>query len=236
MARRRNPDGIDDEVIALSPNRLLATYSFICYVCYKGFTRDQNLAMHLKSHKLEGNLKRRVENGITRRVYVCPESTCKHHNRNQALGDITAIKRHYCRKHSNVKNWKCGNCSKLYAVEADVKAHVKKCKVEGTHSSYENIGEIHHDDEEDDQEKSSSLEDATESANGFILPPVAYDMTFNPILNDPDSDEVVKVYNEAVFSIIEIQARRLKEAPSLPPIPPYSHYYVPTFLSDQEME
>ncbi|XP_047326973.1 protein indeterminate-domain 12-like [Impatiens glandulifera] len=132
VTRTRNPPGTPDpdaEVISLSPNRLLSTHSFVCQVCYKGFQREQNLHLHLKSHNMDGNLRPRLDNGNRRRVYVCPERTCKHHHRSRALGDVTAIRRHYSRKHSNEKKWKCGKCSKLYAVEADLKAHMKKCKV-----------------------------------------------------------------------------------------------------------
>ncbi|KAJ6683347.1 hypothetical protein OIU85_007071 [Salix viminalis] len=47
-------------------------------------------------------------------------------NRFLALGDLTGIKKHFCRKHGE-KKWKCEKCSKRYAVQSDWKAHSKTC-------------------------------------------------------------------------------------------------------------
>lgn len=49
-----------------------------------------------------------------------------HHDPSRALGDLTGIKKHYCRKHGE-KKWKCEKCSKRYAVQSDWKAHSKTC-------------------------------------------------------------------------------------------------------------
>ncbi|XP_047329908.1 protein indeterminate-domain 13-like [Impatiens glandulifera] len=58
------------------------------------------------------------------KVFICPERSCKHHDPKQALGDITAIKKHYARKHGLEKNWKCPKCLKKYAEETDAKEHL----------------------------------------------------------------------------------------------------------------
>ncbi|KAF7805984.1 zinc finger protein MAGPIE [Senna tora] len=63
---------------------------------------------------------------IRKRVYVCPEKTCVHNHPSRALGDLTGIKKHFCRKHGE-KKWKCQKCSKRYAVQSDWKAHSKTC-------------------------------------------------------------------------------------------------------------
>ena len=63
---------------------------------------------------------------VKKRVYVCPEPTCVHHDPSRALGDLTGIKKHFCRKHGE-KKWKCDKCSKKYAVQSDWKAHSKIC-------------------------------------------------------------------------------------------------------------
>ncbi|XP_047327692.1 protein indeterminate-domain 7-like [Impatiens glandulifera] len=121
-----NPDP-DAEVIALSPKTLLATNRFVCEICNKGFQRDQNLQLHRRGHNLPWKLKQR-SNGRenSKRVYVCPETSCVHHHPSRALGDLTGIKKHYCRKHGE-KKWKCEKCSKIYAVQSDWKAHSKTC-------------------------------------------------------------------------------------------------------------
>ncbi|XP_022898208.1 protein indeterminate-domain 12-like isoform X1 [Olea europaea var. sylvestris] len=120
-----NPDP-DAEVIALSPKTLLATNRFVCEICSRGFQRDQNLQLHRRGHSLPWKLKQRDCKENKKRVYVCPEPTCVHSHPSRALGDLTGIKKHYCRKHGE-KKWKCEKCSKIYAVQSDWKAHSKTC-------------------------------------------------------------------------------------------------------------
>ncbi|CAJ2660653.1 unnamed protein product [Trifolium pratense] len=121
-----NPDP-DSEVIALSPKSLMTTNRFICEVCNKGFKRDQNLQLHRRGHNLPWKLKQRNPLEVIRRkVYVCPEKSCVHHEPSRALGDLTGIKKHFSRKHGE-KKWKCDKCSKKYAVQSDWKAHSKIC-------------------------------------------------------------------------------------------------------------
>ncbi|KAJ8510726.1 hypothetical protein OPV22_001160 [Ensete ventricosum] len=117
------------EVIALSPESLLATNRFVCEVCNKGFQREQNLQLHRRGHNLPWKLRLRSgeeEGKRRRRVYLCPEPTCAHHHPSRALGDLTGVKKHFCRKHGE-KRWKCNKCSKCYAVRSDLKAHSKTC-------------------------------------------------------------------------------------------------------------
>ncbi|KAG2568048.1 hypothetical protein PVAP13_7NG287500 [Panicum virgatum] len=107
--KRTLPDP-DAEVIALSPKTLLATNRFVCEVCNKGFQREQNLQLHRRGHNLPWKLKQKNPlQAQRRRVYLCPEPTCVHHDPSRALGDLT------------------GKCSKRYAVQSDWKAHSKIC-------------------------------------------------------------------------------------------------------------
>ncbi|CAJ1979337.1 unnamed protein product [Sphenostylis stenocarpa] len=117
----------DAEVVALSPKSLMATNRFICEICNKGFQRDQNLQLHRRGHNLPWKLKQRTnKDQVRKKVYVCPEKSCVHHDPSRALGDLTGIKKHYSRKHGE-KKWKCDKCSKKYAVQSDWKAHSKIC-------------------------------------------------------------------------------------------------------------
>ncbi|KAB5544921.1 hypothetical protein DKX38_013033 [Salix brachista] len=116
----------DAEVIALSPKTLMATNRFICEVCNKGFQREQNLQLHRRGHNLPWKLKQKTTKEVRRKVYLCPEPACVHHDPSRALGDLTGIKKHYSRKHGE-KKWKCEKCSKKYAVQSDWKAHSKTC-------------------------------------------------------------------------------------------------------------
>ncbi|XP_051142751.1 zinc finger protein MAGPIE-like [Andrographis paniculata] len=136
-----NPDP-DAQVVALSPESLLATNRYVCEICNKGFQREQNLQLHRRGHNLPWNLRNNnieeddddliTSNSRTtgtrkvKKAYVCPEPTCVHHHPSRALGDLTGIKKHFCRKHGE-KKWKCQRCSKLYAVRSDWKAHTKIC-------------------------------------------------------------------------------------------------------------
>ncbi|CAL5072902.1 unnamed protein product [Urochloa decumbens] len=127
--KKRNPPGNpnpDAEVVALSPRTLMATNRFVCEVCNKGFQREQNLQLHRRGHNLPWKLKQKDPNEARRWVYVCPEPRCVHHDPSRALGDLTGIKKHYCRKHGE-KKLKCDKCDKRYAVHSDWKAHSKIC-------------------------------------------------------------------------------------------------------------
>ncbi|KAJ4828495.1 hypothetical protein Tsubulata_012459, partial [Turnera subulata] len=95
-------------------------------ICNKGFQRDQNLQLHRRGHNLPWKLRQRTSTEVKKRVYICPEPTCVHHNPARALGDLTGIKKHFSRKHGE-KKWKCDKCSKKYAVQSDWKAHQKTC-------------------------------------------------------------------------------------------------------------
>ncbi|KAF3784549.1 Zinc finger protein MAGPIE [Nymphaea thermarum] len=127
--KKRNLPGTPDpdaEVIALSPRTLMATNRFVCEICNKGFQRDQNLQLHRRGHNLPWKLRQRSSKEVRKRVYICPEKTCVHHDPSRALGDLTGIKKHFSRKHGE-KKWKCEKCSKKYAVKSDWKAHTKTC-------------------------------------------------------------------------------------------------------------
>ncbi|EPS62199.1 zinc finger family protein, partial [Genlisea aurea] len=127
--RKRSLPGTPDpeaEVVALSPRSLMATNRFICEICNKGFQRDQNLQLHRRGHNLPWKLKQRSNKEVKKKVYICPEKSCVHHDPARALGDLTGIKKHFSRKHGE-KKWKCDKCSKKYAVQSDWKAHSKIC-------------------------------------------------------------------------------------------------------------
>ncbi|KAM1740770.1 hypothetical protein ACFX12_010972 [Malus domestica] len=135
--RKRRPAGTPDpdaEVVSLSPKTLLESDRYVCEICNQGFQRDQNLQMHRRRHKVPWKLLKREiaeDQVIKKRVFVCPEPSCLHHDPCHALGDLVGIKKHFRRKHSNHKQWVCGKCSKGYAVQSDYKAHLKTCGTRG---------------------------------------------------------------------------------------------------------
>ncbi|XP_042499935.1 zinc finger protein SHOOT GRAVITROPISM 5-like [Macadamia integrifolia] len=132
--RKRRPAGTPDpdaEVVSLSPKTLLESDRYVCEICNQGFQRDQNLQMHRRRHKVPWKLLKRETPEVRKRVFVCPEPSCLHHDPCHALGDLVGIKKHFRRKHSNHKQWICEKCSKGYAVQSDYKAHLKTCGTRG---------------------------------------------------------------------------------------------------------
>ncbi|XP_057760230.1 zinc finger protein BALDIBIS-like [Arachis stenosperma] len=118
---------LDAEVITLSPKNLMMTNRFLCEICGKGFQRNHNLQLHKRGHILSWKLKQRTKMEVVRKkVYVCSEPTCVHHDPARALGDLTKIKKHFSQNHGE-KKWKCDKFSKKYAVQSDWKAHSKNC-------------------------------------------------------------------------------------------------------------
>ncbi|PWA99657.1 Zinc finger, C2H2 [Artemisia annua] len=123
---RSRKDPVTSHVVAVSPDRLLDVKKYVCETCYKGFVREQNLQLHRRAHNLPFTLRRNSSNE-TKKVYLCPESTCIYHNPAHAIGDLGGLKKHYLRKHVTEKKHKCDTCSKAYAVEVDLKVHLKTC-------------------------------------------------------------------------------------------------------------
>ncbi|CAO2173087.1 unnamed protein product [Urochloa humidicola] len=133
--KKRRPAGTPDpdaEVVSLSPRTLLESDRYVCEICGQGFQRDQNLQMHRRRHKVPWKLlKREAWEAARKRVFVCPEPSCLHHDPAHALGDLVGIKKHFRRKHSGHRQWACARCSKAYAVHSDYKAHLKTCGTRG---------------------------------------------------------------------------------------------------------
>ncbi|XP_072953105.1 protein indeterminate-domain 14-like [Typha angustifolia] len=132
--KKRRPAGTPDpdaEVVSLSPRTLLESDRYVCEICNQGFQRDQNLQMHRRRHKVPWKLLKREPSDARKRVFVCPEPSCLHHDPCHALGDLVGIKKHFRRKHSDRRQWVCAKCSKAYAVQSDYKAHLKTCGTRG---------------------------------------------------------------------------------------------------------
>ncbi|OIT03375.1 PREDICTED: protein SHOOT GRAVITROPISM 5-like [Nicotiana attenuata] len=139
IKRKRRPAGTPDpdaQVVYLTAEMLMESDRYVCEICNLSFQREQNLQMHRRRHKVPWKLKKKEEEKnemeqVKKRVYVCPEPSCVHHDPSHALGDLVGIKKHFRRKHSNYKQWVCQKCSKGYAVQSDYKAHIKTCGTRG---------------------------------------------------------------------------------------------------------
>ncbi|KAE8710119.1 protein BASIC PENTACYSTEINE2-like [Hibiscus syriacus] len=51
--------------------------------------------MHRRRHKVPWKLLKRESQEVKKRVFVCPEPTCLHHDPCHALGDLVGIKKHF---------------------------------------------------------------------------------------------------------------------------------------------
>lgn len=115
------------KVVALSPAELQNSEAFICDFCDLGFSRIQNLQFHLMKHNIPYKQPEKDATEVARKkVYICPDSSCIHHNPARALSNITSVKRHYSRKHKE-KSLRCNKCLHKYAWKSDLDAHKKKC-------------------------------------------------------------------------------------------------------------
>ncbi|XP_074369371.1 uncharacterized protein LOC141710736 [Apium graveolens] len=130
--KRRRKYVIDDddvEVIALSLEELIEVPTFSCELCNKSFIREQNMLMHQRAHNIPyvcNNFPAKNNDDEKKKVYVCPVITCAYHGHRNALSDLASLRKHYKRKHG-VKTINCTKCRKTYAVEGDLKAHLKIC-------------------------------------------------------------------------------------------------------------
>ncbi|KAK1387182.1 hypothetical protein POM88_015360 [Heracleum sosnowskyi] len=59
----------DAEIVALSPETLMATNRFWCDVCEKGFQREQNLQLHRRGHNLPWKLKKKTSDEIRKKAH-----------------------------------------------------------------------------------------------------------------------------------------------------------------------
>ncbi|CAM6085883.1 unnamed protein product [Calypogeia fissa] len=121
---------------------ILTEQTHYCNICSKGFKRDANLRMHMRSHggkyKSSTALIRseRAPKVVQEMVggkptrYSCPFVGCNRnmkHPKFQALKTMLCLKNHYRRSHC-AKTLKCSICkSKQFSVVADLKTHEKHC-------------------------------------------------------------------------------------------------------------
>ncbi|XP_074306452.1 zinc finger protein STOP1 homolog [Silene latifolia] len=135
------PEPEDTEIVEVDAVELLAEQVHVCHLCGKGFKRDANLRMHMRSHgdqyKTSQALAKPVQdstksNGdnIKRMKFSCPYSGC---NRNKnspnfkPLKSVVCVKNHFKRSHCP-KKYNCELCNnKKFSVIGDLKNHMKVC-------------------------------------------------------------------------------------------------------------
>ncbi|XP_004504082.1 protein SENSITIVE TO PROTON RHIZOTOXICITY 1-like [Cicer arietinum] len=130
------------ETVELNAVELLAKHFHFCEICGKGFTRDANMRMHMRSHGERFKTREALRGGcgvrearLTATRFSCPFEGCKRnklHKKFMPLKSVLCLRNHFKRSHCP-KTHTCDRCKrKSFAVISDLKSHVKQCGGEST--------------------------------------------------------------------------------------------------------
>ncbi|CAN8252611.1 unnamed protein product [Cochlearia groenlandica] len=134
------------EILEIEAADLLTKYTHYCKICAKGFKRDANLRMHMRSHGDEYKTRealispktihddddKKLENSLKKHYYYysCPKQGCRwnqRHDKFQPLKSAICAKNHYKRCHCP-KMYMCKRCNvKNFSVLSDLRTHEKHC-------------------------------------------------------------------------------------------------------------
>ncbi|GLJ14574.1 hypothetical protein SUGI_0235930 [Cryptomeria japonica] len=121
------------EIIEMKEDDILAEHAHFCKICGKGFRRDGNVRIHMRSHgnqyKTQEALRSSKPKPISGSYYSCPFGDCRRnrgHPSFKPLKSLVCLRNHYRRSHCT-KMYACNKCGKDFSFVGDLKTHGNKC-------------------------------------------------------------------------------------------------------------
>ncbi|GLJ29349.1 hypothetical protein SUGI_0578850 [Cryptomeria japonica] len=120
------------EIIEINEEDILAEHTHFCKICGKGFRRDGNVRIHMRSHGNQYKTQEALMSGkpkASKSYYSCPFEDCRRNRRHpnfKPLKSMPCLRNHHRRSHC-AKMYTCNKCGKEFSFVGDLKTHGNKC-------------------------------------------------------------------------------------------------------------
>ncbi|GLJ04875.1 hypothetical protein SUGI_0005380 [Cryptomeria japonica] len=120
------------EILEINEDDILAEHTHFCKICGKGFRRDGNVRIHMRSHGNQYKTQEALMSNkpkASKSYYSCPFEDCRRNRRHpnfKPLKSMACLRNHYRRSHC-AKMYTCNKCGKEFSFVGDLKTHGNKC-------------------------------------------------------------------------------------------------------------